>query len=195
MTAVVVAVIFSTSLIPTLASPPRPSHESASGEAALEIQRGVEPAPADSAIPSRASETRATSAGALADRRTELQMLTDLHAILATTIEGARTRALHIPEPVRDRESPDAARQQREWDSVRGSVLTSLETVAGRIPSSYRWSRNGDLALRSMERAATGLATILQRSTLPSRTSRESGFERATDQLERATTYLTRLAQ
>ncbi len=59
----------------------------------------------------------------------------------------------------------------------------------------FGWSRNGDLALRSMERAATGLAATLQRPTLPSRTSRESSFERATDQLERATTYLTRMAQ
>ena len=195
VTAVVVAVIFSTSLISTFASPPPPSHESMSGEPALEIQRGADAASADSAAPSHASETGATSAGALTDIRTELQMLTDLHAILASTIESARTRALHIPEPVRDQESPDAARQQREWDSVRQPVLTSLETVSGRIPSSYRWSRNGDLALRSMERAATGLAATLPRPTLPSRTSRESSFERATDQLERATTYLTRMAR
>lgn len=127
--------------------------------------------------------------------RSERQMLVDLHVVLTTTMESARMHALHISEPVRDRQSPEAVRQEVEWDSVRQSILASLEAASSRIPSSYDWSRDADRALRNMERATFGLARILKTSDLPSRARRESSFNRAMEQLEDTTTYLNRLVQ
>jgi hypothetical protein len=125
--------------------------------------------------------------------RTELQLLSDLHAMLSNTIRSGRTQALYIGEPVERRSSTEGRRQQSEWDSVRESVRSGLESAYRHIPDDHPWSRHAQAALDHMKQAHMGLEVMFRRSSMPSLDARTSAFDRAIRYLGSAETSLKRM--